>query len=59
MYFDKKRGKNRYLVFGIADGFDFKVDPEKQNELWIPWEFSDHFYEGVCEYYENDDSVRC
>ena len=41
----------------MEDGFDTKMHPDRQMELWDCWEFSDHVYEGICEYYANDESV--
>ena len=59
MFFEKKRGNNRYHVFAIKDGYDMKLDPQKQRDLWDVWEMSTDFYESVCDYYSDNPKVKC
>ena len=59
MYFEKKRGNNRYHIFAVKDGYDYAREPDKQKELWDVWELTDDFYEQVCEFYANDRLVKC
>ena len=61
MYFEKKRGNNRYHIFALKDGFDMKLAPDKQKDLWDVWELENgnDFYEEVCKFYSDDRNVKC
>lgn len=59
MGFQKKRGNNRYFIFGIQDGYDMSMDADDQPQLYENWERTEDFYEMITKYYENDRSVKC
>ena len=59
MGFQKKRGNNRYFIFGIQDGYDMSMDADDQPQLYEKWERTEDFYEMITKYYENDRSVKC
>ena len=56
MYFEKKRGNNRYHIFAIKDGFDMKLAPDKHKDLWDVWELDNgnDFYDEMCKFYSDD-----
>ena len=58
MGFQKKRGNNRYFIFGIQDGYDVGMDADDQPQLYENWERTEDFYEIITKYYENDRSVK-
>ena len=59
MYFEKKRGDNQYHIFGVADGYDLKVDRDKQPGLLDWWPRVEDFYGMVTDYYKDSYSVTC
>ena len=62
MFFEKKRGNNKYLIFATYKGYDTSKKPDEQHELYDPWEKSEYdFYDQVIEFYEQDKSreVKC
>ena len=59
MYFEKKRANNQYHIFGVADGYDRKVDKDKQPGLWDWWTRVEDFYGMVTDYYKDSYSVTC
>ena len=59
MHFEKKRGDNQYYIFGVADGYDLKVDQDKQPGLCDWWPRVADFYGMVTDYYKDSCSVTC
>ena len=61
MYFKKKRGKNRFLILGILDGFDLDCDENHERNLNLsePWTLSDDFFEQITLYYKDASDVLC
>ena len=59
MYFEKKRGKNRYHILACKEGYDFGLTPQVQEDMHDVWDTTTDFYERVIEFYKNDKQVRC
>jgi len=60
MFFEKKRGDNKYIIFATYEGFDLDKDPDDQKSLFdgYPKTQAD-FYEEVVGYYKNRSDVTC
>ena len=60
MFFEKKRGDNKYIIFATYEGFDLSKDPNNQKELYdgIVKSQAD-FYEEVVQYYKDRTDVKC
>ena len=56
--FEKKRGNNRYIIFGTYHGFDLDKDLEEQQEKYEFWEKTEDFYDQVKEYYKDSEEVE-
>ena len=57
MYFEKKHGKNRYHILACKEGYDFRLTPQVQEDMYDVWDTTTDFYEGVIECYKNDKQV--
>ena len=60
MFFEKKRGDNKYIIFATYEGFDLNKDPSDQKDLYdgIVKTQAD-FYEEVVAYYKDRSDVKC
>ena len=48
MFFQKTRGRNKYLIFATYQGYDLTKSPDEQPDKYDPWEKSEYnFYEEV------------
>jgi hypothetical protein len=62
MFFQKMRGRNKYLIFATYQGYDLTKTPDEQSDKYDPWEKSEYdFYEEVIKYYEQEGNgeVKC
>ena len=60
MFFEKKRGNNKYIIFATYEGFDLNKDPSEQKELYDGiLKTQADFYEEVIEYYKDRHDVKC
>ena len=60
MFFEKKRGGNKYIIFATYEGFDLNKDPSEQKELYDGiMKTQADFYEEVIEYYKDRHDVKC
>ncbi len=60
MFFQKKRGNNKYLIFATYEGFDFAKKTEDQPDKYDGWPITwSDFYEEVVKYYKDSAEVQC
>lgn len=60
MFFDKKRGNNKYMIFATYEGFDNDKPLEEQGDYYDGWQKTQRdFYEEVVEYYKDIPEVKC
>ena len=53
MWFEKKRGQNRYHVIGMNEGYNQKMAPQNQEDKWSLWSCDEALYTQIAEYYED------
>ena len=53
MWFEKKRGQNRYHVIGMNEGYNQKMAPQNQEDKWSLWMRDEALYTQIAEYYED------
>ena len=60
MFFEKKKGNNKYLVFATYRGFDLNKPLDKQHALYDGWQktWAD-LYEEIVTYYKDSHEVKC
>ena len=59
MFFQKKKGDNRYLPFATYHGFDLNKDLESQRDLYDGWPKTQRdFYELIAVYYKDSSEVK-
>ena len=57
VYFEKKRGNNRYHIFALRDGYDLNLAAEKQGQLWDIWDMrmmGEELYGQLYDFYSKD-----
>ena len=60
MFFQKRRGNNKYLIFATYQGYDLTKQPDQQLEKYDAWKKSDYdFYDEVIKYYEDSNEAKC
>ncbi len=60
MFFSKKRGNNKYIIFATYQGYDLTKNPDDQLDKYDAWEKSPcDFYDEDIKYYEISNEVRC
>eukprot|EP00804_Cyclotella_cryptica_P024597 CCRYP_001605-RA/>CCRYP_001605-RA protein AED:0.15 eAED:0.13 QI:0/0/0/1/1/1/2/0/458 len=58
MFFSKKRGNNKYLIFVMYECYDLTKNPDEQLDKYDAWEKSQYdFYDEVIKYYEKSNEV--
>ena len=59
MFFEKKRGDNKYIIFATYEGFDLNKDPSDQKDLYDGIvKIRADFYEEVVAYYKDRSDVK-
>ena len=53
MWFEKKRGQNRYHVIGMNEGYNQKMAPQNQEDKWSLWSCDEALYTQIADYYED------
>ena len=60
MFFQKKRGDNKYMIFATYEGFDLNKHPSDQKDLYDGiMKTQADFYEEVVAYYKDRSDVKC
>ena len=60
MFFEKKRGANKYMIFATYPGYDLSKSPDEQTDKFDGWmKTQADFYEEVVEYYKDIPEVKC
>ena len=60
MFFEKKRGNNKYIIFATYQGFDLEKSLKQQTEKFDGWpKTQKDFYEEVVSFYKDSYEVKC